>query len=155
MYTLLYIDISIQYYLIDCFAHCSWQSENQSGVLTCSALKKVYRQVLLEGTSTLGPENHSSDKTTTNDNISKKDLSAELLGDSKLNRVVFVYLKGTQEFISGRLSARSDHFMSPALLQSQFDTLEEPGDDEDHIDVSVDQTLEQQVIYVTSKLSLH
>lgn len=40
--------------------------------------------------------------------------------------VVFVYLKGTFEEISARLRARTNHFMPPALLQSQFDTLEEP-----------------------------
>jgi gluconokinase len=42
--------------------------------------------------------------------------------------VKFVYLRGSQELISARLAGRSQHFMNPQLLQSQFDTLEEPSD---------------------------
>ncbi|WP_454720722.1 MULTISPECIES: gluconokinase [Cupriavidus] len=41
--------------------------------------------------------------------------------------VTFVYMKGDAAVIGGRLSARSDHFFNPALLQSQFETLEEPS----------------------------
>lgn len=39
-----------------------------------------------------------------------------------------VYLKGDVMLIKERMQARSDHFMPTALLQSQFDTLEEPTD---------------------------
>src|SRR5271156_5860608 len=39
-----------------------------------------------------------------------------------------VYLKGSKEVIAERLCNRTGHFMNPDLLQSQFDTLEEPGD---------------------------
>lgn len=42
--------------------------------------------------------------------------------------VTFVFMKGDAATIGGRLSARSDHFFNPALLQSQFETLEEPSD---------------------------
>ena len=42
--------------------------------------------------------------------------------------VKFVYLKGSKELISQRFAGRSGHFMNPILIQSQFDTLEEPGD---------------------------
>jgi len=38
----------------------------------------------------------------------------------------FVYLKGDFETIKTRMESRSGHFMPPALLQSQFDALEEP-----------------------------
>lgn len=40
--------------------------------------------------------------------------------------VSFVYLKGDPELIRSRLGARSGHYMPAELLQSQFDTLEEP-----------------------------
>ncbi|MEO7933069.1 MAG: gluconokinase [Chthoniobacterales bacterium] len=40
----------------------------------------------------------------------------------------FIYLHGTKELIRSRLVARQNHFMSPALLDSQFATLEEPTD---------------------------
>ncbi|CAG9172873.1 gluconokinase [Cupriavidus respiraculi] len=42
--------------------------------------------------------------------------------------VTFVYMKGDAKTIAARLSERSEHFFNPALLQSQFDTLEEPRD---------------------------
>ncbi|EON21176.1 gluconate kinase [Cupriavidus necator] len=41
--------------------------------------------------------------------------------------VTFVYMKGDAALIGARLSARTDHFFNPALLESQFDTLEEPS----------------------------
>ena len=41
-------------------------------------------------------------------------------------RVKFVYLKGDYNLIKKRLTARSNHYMNPALLDSQFQTLEEP-----------------------------
>ena len=41
--------------------------------------------------------------------------------------VNFVYLNGPQEVIADRLEKRANHFMNPALLKSQFNTLEEPN----------------------------
>ena len=40
--------------------------------------------------------------------------------------VRFVYLKGDYELMLSRLDERKDHFMTSALLESQFWTLEEP-----------------------------
>ena len=42
------------------------------------------------------------------------------------NGVQIVYLKGSYDLIWSRISARSDHYMKPGMLQSQFDALEEP-----------------------------
>jgi gluconokinase len=39
-----------------------------------------------------------------------------------------VYLRGTLGLIHKRMLHRSGHYMDPNLLQSQFDTLEEPSD---------------------------
>ena len=44
------------------------------------------------------------------------------------DEVYFVYLHGDREMIAERLRARSDHYMNPQLLNSQFETLEEPQD---------------------------
>jgi gluconokinase len=41
--------------------------------------------------------------------------------------VRWFFLKGTFELIQSRLTARKGHYMNPALLQSQFATLEEPA----------------------------
>jgi gluconokinase len=43
-------------------------------------------------------------------------------------KVKLVYLKGSQALITDRLAHRAGHFFDQRLLQSQFDTLEEPAD---------------------------
>ena len=39
-----------------------------------------------------------------------------------------VYLKGSYDLILSRMTERSDHYMKPGMLRSQFDALEEPAD---------------------------
>ncbi|HEX8371851.1 MAG TPA: gluconokinase [Chthoniobacterales bacterium] len=45
-----------------------------------------------------------------------------------LPQLRFMFLRGSKELIRSRLTVRQNHFMSPALLDSQFATLEEPTD---------------------------
>jgi len=42
--------------------------------------------------------------------------------------IAVIYLKGSYELVRSRLLAREGHYMKEKLLQSQFDTLEEPED---------------------------
>jgi gluconokinase len=65
-------------------------------VMTCSALKRSYRDIL----RVEAPELH------------------------------LVFLKGGRVLIAQRLADRREHFMPPALLDSQLTTLEEPSPDE-------------------------
>ncbi len=51
--------------------------------------------------------------------------------------VCFIYLQGSKEMIAKRMAERSGHFMPTMLLDSQFATLEEPSDDENHIKVDI------------------
>jgi gluconokinase len=74
----------------------SWAAEGRSGVMTCSALKRAYRDRI---------------------RIARPD-------------VRFVYLKGSLALIEARVAARHHEYMPASLLQSQFDTLEEPTPDE-------------------------
>lgn len=69
-------------------------------------------------------------------------------GDSD---VWFVYLKGSMETLRERLKTRTGHFFDPSLLQSQLDTLEEPGEDE-AVEVSIDLAPEQIVESVLAQL---
>ena len=88
------------------------------GVITCSALKKRYRDVLRgEG-------------------------------------VVFVFLQGSKDKISDRLASRHGHFMPPALLESQFDALEEPTADENHISLCVSATPSEEAQEIIERLNL-
>lgn len=57
--------------------------------------------------------------------------------------VTFLHLAGDKAVIAKRMAARKDHFMPPALLDSQFATLEPPTEDEAHVTVNIDQTPEQ------------
>jgi gluconokinase len=58
-----------------------------------------------------------------------------LIGNRRDVRIV--YLKGDRDLIAQRVAARADHFMPPQLLDSQFETLEEPQADERPIVVSI------------------
>jgi gluconokinase len=89
-------------------------------VIGCSALRRVYRDVLVHG---------------------RRD-------------VRIVYLQGTQLLIAGRLGERKDHFMPPALLTSQFGTLEPPTPDEHAVTVSIDAPVETIVSDILSQLEL-
>lgn len=67
--------------------------------------------------------------------------------------VRIVYLDGSQELIARRLKARKGHFMPPALLDSQFSTLQPPGPDEHPVTVSIDASVEAIVGAIMRKLA--
>jgi carbohydrate kinase (thermoresistant glucokinase family) len=56
-----------------------------------------------------------------------KDAYRQILSSAGKD-VRFVYLKGDYDSIRQRLESRVGHFMKPAMLQSQFEILEEPRD---------------------------
>lgn len=49
-----------------------------------------------------------------------------MLNNCDRSKIRLVYLKGSFQLIQERLKQRQNHYMSLDLLQSQFDTLEEP-----------------------------
>ena len=59
----------------------------------------------------------------------------EALRTSAGQSVTFLYLKISREDARRRLSARVGHFMPAALIESQFDTLEEPSFEDDVITI--------------------
>jgi gluconokinase len=73
-----------------------------------------------------------------------------LIGDRP--DVVLVYLEGSKDLIAKRMAARKNHFMPPTLLDSQFATLEEPGQDEHPIVVSIEPPPDDIVSEVVRKL---
>jgi gluconokinase len=58
-----------------------------------------------------------------------------LIGDR--GDTVLIYLRGSKALIAERMQSRTGHFMPPALLDSQFATLEESGADERPIVVDI------------------
>ncbi|HUT42797.1 MAG TPA: gluconokinase [Desulfobacterales bacterium] len=69
---------------------------------------------------------------------------------SNNQHVRFVYLKGDRDRIGERMAKRTDHYMPATLLDSQFQTLEEPVD---AIIVSIDQTPRAICDFIITELS--
>jgi gluconokinase len=68
--------------------------------------------------------------------------------------VALVYLKGSRELIGERMAQRQHHFMPTALLDSQFAALEEPGEDERPLVVSVEASKDAIETEVLTRLGL-
>ncbi len=51
--------------------------------------------------------------------------------------LVLVYLRGSRELLAARMAARRDHYMPPALLDSQLGILQLPAADERALDFDV------------------
>ena len=65
--------------------------------------------------------------------------------------VKLIYLKGDYGLIQERLNKRRGHYMNPKLLDSQFDTLEEPGED---VGIDVSSSPEEIVKIIKRRLGL-
>jgi gluconokinase len=83
-------------------------AEDVCGVITCSALKRIYRDHL---------------------RASVPDLA-------------FIFPDPPATLLRERVETRTGHFMPASLLQSQLDTLEPPGADEQVLRLSGDETVE-------------
>lgn len=66
--------------------------------------------------------------------------------------VLFIHLSGTRPVIETRMRARKGHFMPPALLDSQFATLQAPSPDEAAITVDIDQALDAIITNILSQI---
>ncbi len=66
----------------------------------------------------------------------------------------FVYLKGSEALIAGRVGARRHEYMPASLLASQFDALEEPLPDEPVITIDASGTPGAEVEAIVEALGL-
>ena len=69
------------------------------------------------------------------------------------NQVKFVFLRGDYALVEEQVRRRHSHFMNPALLQSQFDDLEEPKPDEDTLTIELGRTPRELVDEIKAKLN--
>ncbi len=67
--------------------------------------------------------------------------------------VTLVYLKGDEPVIQQRMLNRVHRYMPPSLLGSQFETLEEPGDDEHPVTVIVQDSIAETILDVLRQLA--
>jgi gluconokinase len=70
------------------------------------------------------------------------------------DQIQFVFLRGDYALVAKQLRSRSSHFMNPDLLQSQFDDLEEPQEDEHALTVTLGRTPQEIVEEIEAKLDL-
>lgn len=98
-----------------------------NALVACSALRRLYRQILLHGSQALACSQSGSHQ-------------EELAPPPSSPDVCFVFLHGDFNVIYQRLVARKGHYMKASLLQSQFDTLEPPSHEENvlPLDITMD-----------------
>jgi gluconokinase len=65
--------------------------------------------------------------------------------------VQIVYLKGSYDLIWSRMETRTDHYMKPHMLKSQFETLEEPTN---ALTIDISMSLDDIVRKVIADMSL-
>ena len=70
------------------------------------------------------------------------------------DEVRFVFLRGDYALVEKQLRNRQGHFMNAALLQSQFDDLEEPQPDEHVLTIELGRRPEEIVDRIKAKLHL-
>jgi gluconokinase len=70
------------------------------------------------------------------------------------DEIKFVFLSGDYALVEKQLRSRQSHFMNPALLQSQFDELEEPLPDENVLTVELGREPKEIVKKIEAKLHL-
>jgi gluconokinase len=58
-------------------------------------------------------------------------------------RTMILHLRGDKNTIQDRVNKRANHFMAPSLVDSQFDSLEDPSSERDVVAVDVLNSLEQ------------
>ncbi|MFE5291831.1 gluconokinase [Isoptericola sp. NPDC056618] len=74
----------------------------------------------------------------------------DALRDGAGGGVLFVHLHGDRGLLARRIAARADHFMPPALLDSQLATLEQLGADETGVVVDVGRPADRAVDVVAA-----
>ncbi|XP_013876215.1 probable gluconokinase [Austrofundulus limnaeus] len=112
------------------------RSSGSDALIACSALKRLYRQILLHGSSAL-----------TSSSCPHQSISPPTSSD-----VFFLYLHGDYDFIYQRMVARKGHYMKADLLRSQFDILEPPTDEENVLPLDIRKSVADLVLEVEKHL---
>ena len=100
-----------------------WAHHKLNGVLACSALKRVYRNIL-RGKSGLHITSRENDSMK-----GQREQETRIQTDSTTDissQCIFVLLEASYNVLASRMAGRHGHFMSPQLLHSQLATLEHP-----------------------------
>jgi gluconokinase len=82
----------------------------------------------------------------------KKKYREQLREDN--NTVQFFFLQGDFDLIWQRMQSRQNHYMKAEMLQSQFNTLEAPTDNEAFV-ISIDQPADEIVDKIVNEFHIH
>ncbi|PAA70861.1 hypothetical protein BOX15_Mlig003187g1 [Macrostomum lignano] len=82
-----------------------WLAAGQDAVITCSALKRSYRRLLMTG---------------------RTDEASAVSTDADASAVLFIHLAVPRETLLARVAARRGHFFPAGLVESQLACLEPP-----------------------------
>lgn len=110
-------------------------NEGKSGVVTCSALKKLYRDILVNGQAP----------------VPQKEPPQVV---PMIKDLVFVLLHGERKILEERMNQRVGHFMPSSLLTSQLATLEVPTEEEKCVQVDVKNSPDSLVDQIIDKIKL-
>ena len=127
-------------------------------VVACSALKKLYRDVLRGGRPVL-TNNQELDTATSSGNALPGELHPhEPLHSPLIFPTFFVHLTGSYDTLYERMGNRKGHFMKANMLDSQIRALEPPSDEEKsndvvHIDCDTIVDTEAQVEFALSAMA--
>ncbi|KAF3695715.1 putative gluconokinase [Channa argus] len=116
------------------------QRERSSGsdaLVVCSALKRLYRQILLNGSKALAASSSQDQE----------------IQPSTSTGVFFLFLHGDYDLIYQRMVARRGHYMKADLLRSQFDALEPPLDDENVLSLDISRSITDMAMVVEKHIN--
>ncbi|CAH8548305.1 hypothetical protein MS3_00005107 [Schistosoma haematobium] len=98
--------------------------QHKNAILACSALKKSYRNIL----SSSNDANYQT-------------------------RTLFVLLSANKSLLQKRVSERKGHFAHPSLIESQLETLESFGEDEEYLVIDASNSLTDITQQIINSLS--
>ena len=106
--------------------------------MTCSALRKYYRDILRGNLRPNLPEPlHEIEPPPSPDRMP----------------TYFVFMKGDRETLLDRITKRKGHYMKANMVDSQLATLEDPEGEKGVIPVSIHQSTEEQMKIVLDELN--
>lgn len=109
-----------------CVFHPRERCSGSDALVTCSALKRHYRWIMLHGAKALD-----------------QDILPPIAPD-----VFFLFLQGDYSLIHQRVASRRGHYMKADLLHSQFDILEPPLEEDNVLTLDISRSITDVAIEV-------
>nr|XP_020509198.1 probable gluconokinase [Labrus bergylta]XP_020509199.1 probable gluconokinase [Labrus bergylta]XP_020509200.1 probable gluconokinase [Labrus bergylta] len=113
------------------------RSSSCDALVVCSALKHLYRHILLYGSKALASPSSPN-----------RDILRPATPD-----VFFIFLHGDFDLIHQRMVNRMGHYMKADLLRSQFDVLEPPLEEENVLTLDIRRSISDMAVEVEAHIT--